>query len=359
MPSRNRPATILLVAAVLPWAGCAPETPEAYRHGLACLDRDDLDGAIACFDEALRAAPALADAHYQRGLAFFRRGQAHHKGRDLDAALLDNDRAIFECAAALGLRRSHAAAATLRKSALANGELYKREFDLDEAVRRADEAVRAAPDKAEAYDRRGCDYVARADFYDSPADYQRALDDFAEAARLRPDYVQAWYNRATVLMVRGQQLHGAADRAAAQGETAQEDYRRAVGYYDRAIDDFRRAAALDPAVAAARGAGDDAHRYPEDDEDLLTTPYDLEVPDFEPSRIVCPRMARAHYLRGDALLKLGEPGRAVSDLTEAIRLFPRFAEAHANRALAHQALGRLKEAQADQTKARRLGSSFD
>lgn len=340
-------------------SGCKRPPPKEYEQGVACLEQGDLAGAIVCFDEALRLAPRLADAHYRRGLAFYRRAQGSQKDRDLDAALLDNDRATFEFEMALGLDRSHKEAAALRDEAQSNALLYKREYDLDKAIQLQSEAIKTHPDKAEPYDRRGCAYVSRADFFDEPADYDRAIDDFGTAARLAPRYVQAWYNRATVLMIRGQQEHGSGDRHGAQGEDGRECYRRAVASYDRAVADFRRAAELDPAVAAARGAGADAGQYPEEDEDLLTTPYDGEVKDFEPSRIVCPRMVRAYYLRGDALCKLGEWDRALADLDEAIRLYPRFGEAFANRALAHEAKGEAQKAEADRAEARRLGSMFE
>ncbi len=356
---RGKPKPALagfLVLLLAPAAGCKDRPPPAYEFGKDYLENGELEDAIVCFDEAMRAAPRMADVYYQRGLAYYNKGQAFHAQRDLDRAFLNNDRAIFELENALRLNGRHAQAAALSEQARKNSEIYKREFDADRAIDLATEELRESPAKAVAHDRRGCAYVRRGDFQDDPADYDRAIEDFTAAVLLDPSFVQAWYNRATVMMFKGQQAHGSGDHRAMLEEDPTDSYRQAVCYYDRSIADFSRAAQLDPSLVEPLGSPVAAAH--EDDDLVLARRYDGAIADFEPSPMLCPRIARAYYLRGDAQLKLGNFREAAADFREAIRLYPRFAEAYANRAFAYEGLGDDEKAEADRSTAGRLGSMF-
>ena len=79
------------IALTLLLAGCgdspAPETPVAkpdptslamieYNKGVDFYDKEDWDTAIACCSEAIRLKPDDADAYYNRGIAYDKKGES-------------------------------------------------------------------------------------------------------------------------------------------------------------------------------------------------------------------------------------------------------------------------------------------
>jgi tetratricopeptide (TPR) repeat protein len=68
-------------------AGVAGRAAAHVADGLSLAWRDDLDGAIAAFDQAIAISPRLSFAYLNRGLAY------GHKG-ELERALADLDRAV-------------------------------------------------------------------------------------------------------------------------------------------------------------------------------------------------------------------------------------------------------------------------
>jgi tetratricopeptide (TPR) repeat protein len=133
---------------------------------------------------------------------------------------------------------------------------------LDRAIDDYGQAIRLRPDLADAYNNRGIAWRLK-------ADDARALEDFDRALRLKPDNVDALYNRGLALIGLGQY-----DRAVADFDTAlrlQHDDIDAVaargmawlrkGDSGRALQDFDRALGARPGNAIALyGRGIARHR---------------------------------------------------------------------------------------------------
>ena len=76
------------------------------------------------------------------------------------------------------------------------GLAYKRKGLWDKAIADYDEAIRLKPDLAETFINRGTAYYYKGQF-------DRALKDYDEAIRLKPDLAQAFSNRGTVYNKKG------------------------------------------------------------------------------------------------------------------------------------------------------------
>src|SRR5205085_2424596 len=90
--------------------------------------------------------------------------------------------------------------------------------DYDRAIQDYDQVIRLKPDHFRAFNNRG-------NAYEHKADYDRAIQDYDQAIRLKPDYPTAFYNRGHAYQHKGD--------------------------YDRAIQDYDQAVRLKPDDAAA------------------------------------------------------------------------------------------------------------
>ena len=210
-----------------------PDYAEAYNNRGAV--KDDLgrpEDAIADYDEAVRLKPDLAEAYNNRG------NTKHGLGRH-ENAIADYDEAI---------RRKPDLPEAYNGRGIAKSALDRHE----DAIADYDEAVRRKPDYAEAYNNRG---VAKDDL----GQHEDAIADYDEAVRLEPDDATTYNNR------------GAAKHDLGRHEDAIADYDEAIrlkpdyakAYYNRAAtnlalgreDEARRD--FETALALARAAGDE------------------------------------------------------------------------------------------------------
>ena len=169
--------------------------------------------------------------------------------------------------------------------------------------------------------------------------YSQAEEAYTEALRADPSDGRSALHRAWTRerLGRGEkaredydlavELSGGADP---QVSIARGDMLRRLGQLEKAIADYQRAAEIDPSNAGAlRGAAVAllADGRPAAAKRLL---------DQMIRRLGArPTLgASALRLRGEALLRLGQPKEAEGDFTQALRLEPRVAVAHYNRALA-------------------------
>jgi tetratricopeptide (TPR) repeat protein len=249
------------------------------------LDRDLYDSAIEALSARLEAEPDDADAHAQRGAAYFRQG--------------DFDRAAADYTAALRLRPEDPSLYKRRAQALS------RAGRADEAIDDYTEALRLEPRDLEALANRG---LARS----GKGEHDRAIADFTEGLRLNPRDEVLYYNRGNAHYCKGE--------------------------YDRAIADYTEALRLD-----ARGVwtlGNRGKAY------LLQGELARAVADFTRLLQLDPGNVKALCDRASAQLDLGRADRAVADYTEAIRLGPTAALYH-DRGLAHARAGDHAAAVAD------------
>jgi protein O-GlcNAc transferase len=208
--------------------------PTALAHnnlGTALALLDSPDEAIACYREAIRLNPDLADAHLNLGSALKARADYAEAEAAFATALVLEPESVKAMLEMSGVRESQGR--------------------LDEALRWCDAAARADPQNAAAH-------LERAHVYRALKRPAEAVVEFREAIRLRPDDFEA-YNGLAVLYID----HGRMDEAI---ECCQAGIERAppasplyanlatavqnLGQLDEAIDYARRSVELNPAGAA-------------------------------------------------------------------------------------------------------------
>jgi serine/threonine protein kinase/tetratricopeptide (TPR) repeat protein len=154
--------------------------------------------------------------------------------------------------------------------------------------------------------------------------YDKAITDYTEAIRLKPDYAEAYANRAGVYNYQGQ--------------------------YEKAIADLNEVIRLQPDLADAYLAR--GYSY------LNLRQYDASIADSAEAIRLNPNLAMAYNNRGYARINLQQYDAAIADCTEAIRLDPNLAFAYSNRAIAHDGLQQYDAAIADCTEAIRLNPNL-
>jgi len=161
-------------------------------RGLAYLDRGDIAHAIADLNQAIERAPDFAPAYQNRGNAWYARGNYGQALADYDDAIrLDpNSPSPYVNRATLrrdlgnadGALKDYQKAISLGADSArlfgGRGQLYLRQRDYAAAIADFDHAVRLDP--------RVSNYMLRAQAHEASGALDRALSDYAEAARLDP-----------------------------------------------------------------------------------------------------------------------------------------------------------------------------
>ena len=148
-----------------------------FYCGNAKMEKEDWDGAIADYDEAIRLKPDFAKAYSGRGVVKF-------KKQDFDAAINDYTEAIR-------LKPTYAEAYFSRGIIKFNKKDFNElGFDegriaLSDIIKDFSEAIRFKPDYDEAYCVRGYAKFQK-------WDYDGAIKDCTEAIRHKPDYANAY-----------------------------------------------------------------------------------------------------------------------------------------------------------------------
>lgn len=171
-------------------------------------------------------------------------------------------------------------------------------------------AVELNPKLAEAYYFRG-----RVQFENEKADA-----DFTKAIELKPDYAEAYFQRGL--------QHDLNNKPAA----ALSDYNKALELNPNFIDAYMTRAVL----------------Y------LLDRKGQLAIADYTKVIELKPD-GESYYVRGNSYLEIGEYAKAITDLTESIRLDPKYYWSYKQRAKAYRKLKKLRLAQADERKAAAIG----
>lgn len=187
----------------------SPEHAEAYRRrGLAYCGIYNYDRAIEDFNQAIRLRPDGAGYYLNRGIAYYKK--------------LQIDKAIGDFSQAIELKPNDP------ESSLNRGIAYykKRQFDKalqdftraivnreeqDQSLEDLNKEFKLVPDSAPAYY-----YYNRGIAFVQTGDDNKAISDFTQAIRLKPDDAETWYNRG---LARGRN----------------EDYTRAIADFTRAI----------------------------------------------------------------------------------------------------------------------------
>ena len=209
--------------------------------------------------------------------------------------------------------------------------------DTSKAIEYLNEAIRLKPDYADAY-------IDRAVAYTKLGQNQLAIRDCDEAIRLKPDYAVTYYNRGAIYYDLGQN-----QRAIKDFDTAirlEPDHpvpynNRAIAYADLgqhklAIRDYDTVIRLKPDDAKAYYNRGNAYADLEQ--------YQRAVRDYDEAIRLKPDDAGAYYNRGDAYANLGQNQQAIGDYDGAIRLKPDYAKAYYNRGIVSAKLGQRQQA---------------
>jgi tetratricopeptide (TPR) repeat protein len=210
------------------------------------------------------------------------------------------------------------AAPPVQEEELTAQQYFERGFassDPDEKIRFYTEAIRLKPDFAEAYNNRAGARKAKGDL-------DGALDDFNTAIRLKPVFTQAYNNRGSARQAKGD-LDGAFDDYN-EAILLKPDYagafynranaRAAKGDLDGALDDYNETIRLDPDDFMAYNNRGVSRR---DKDDL-----DGALADYNEAIRLKPDDSNAYYNRGIIHKNKGDQDSALDDFNEAIRFKP-------------------------------------
>jgi tetratricopeptide (TPR) repeat protein/serine/threonine protein kinase len=221
----------------------------------------------------------------------------------------------------------------------------------DKAVTDYTEAIRLKPDYAEAYNGRGQTYFKLKQF-------DKAISDYGDAIRIKADFAEAYSNRGFAYTRLGQFEKALADCNEAiriKPDFAEAYKNRAnphnsLQQYEDAINDCNEAIRLKPDYAEAyanRATGYNGLKQ-----------YDKAIADCDEALRLKPELFQAHVIRGTTYNFQGQFDKAVGDFTEAIRLQPDLADAYFFRGYSYINLKQYDASIADSTEAIRLNPSF-
>ncbi|HTR84589.1 MAG TPA: serine/threonine-protein kinase, partial [Reyranella sp.] len=193
------------------------------------------------------------------------------------------------------------------------GFAYNNKGQFDKAIADFDEALKLKPDLALAYNNRGFSYNAKGDF-------DRAESDLERAIKLDPTSAEAHNNLGLAFTNKGQ--------------------------YDRAIATFNEAIRLKPRLPPSLSNRGFAF-YSKGE-------YDRAIEDFDQALRLWPDYVLAHYYRGLSLSAKGDYKDAISDFDATVRLKPDYVPGYYSRGLAHAAAHEYDAAIADFDQALRL-----
>ena len=187
----TRVIAFIVLTAVLTFAGSHLATAQTADQ--QSCNKDSGDVAIAACTRVIKDNPKDAVAYYNRGTAWYKKG--------------DNDKAITDLNEAISLNPQYAIAYYNR------GTAWYNKGDYDKAITDLNEAIRLNPRFAIAYYNRGTAWYKK-------GDYDKAITDFNEAISLDPRFAIAYNVRGTAWYNKGD--------------------------YDKAITDFNEAIRLNP-----------------------------------------------------------------------------------------------------------------
>jgi tetratricopeptide (TPR) repeat protein len=234
---------------------------------------------------------------------------------------------------------------------VARADALREARDFDRAIEDYDLAVRLRPLEPSTYHGRGDAYFGKRDF-------ERAVTDYDEALRLDSKNAVTWNNRGLALHRLGRSDRALADFAEAlrlDPKYAMAHYNRGTvfhrqGRHDKARADYTEAIRLNPKMATAfnnRGLS-----YHEERD------FNKAVADFTDAIKLDAKLAVAWLNRGLSRNQQRKFDDAIADFSEAIRLDPKLARAYFHRAIAHEQKGETAKAADDKATALKLDATL-
>lgn len=303
-----------------------------FYRGTAYLQKGDYNRALADFSQTLKLQPNFAQAYSNRGLIYLTKS--------------DYDRAFADFNQTLKLQPNFALAYSNR------GLIYYTKSNYDLAIADFTQALKQKLDSDVPqlnypkikvtqpiipnnkgfsttnfitfefghyliYSNRGIVYLAK-------GDNDRAIADFEQAIKLKPDSVVPYFNRASAYSVKSD--------------------------YDRAIADINQVIKLQPDLAIAYLKRASIHYFKND--------YNLSLADINQAIKLQPDLAFAYGIRGEIYRKKGDYDRAIADFNQALKLQPDSAEIFNSRGVTYSRKGDYTDAIADFNQAIKLKSDY-
>jgi tetratricopeptide (TPR) repeat protein len=283
-----------------------------FYRGLAFSFKDEIDNAIADYNQAIKLKPNWAVAHNNRANLYLSKGDFERALPDLDSAVAldpnwvtahinrgialvgkkDFDGAIAESTQAINLKPGPFEAEVYSNRGLA----YDGKRDFAKAIADYDMAIALKPSLSTAYYNRG-------NTHSNMGDFGKAIADYSEALKLEPDYAEVYGNRGNVYMV--------------------------LKDFDRAISDFtqeinRRPNYFEPYFNRALAW-------------YIKNEFDKAIDDYTMVIKLKSDVSDAYHNRGSSYAKKGDFDRAIADYKQVISLEPNFADAYFNLGIAYAA----------------------
>ena len=368
--------TLLFMAmyAVAP-AQSSTSPVDLLTSGRAKEDKNDHEGALADYEQAIRLRPDLAEAYFGRGRVLSKQGKSNAAVADFSKALaLDPNMtdALAARASLLLTRRNDFAGSIADYDKLINlgvgvDESYYHRGLAKERLRDFQGAIadytmvlelpsRDTPNyKFASY--KGMAYSARGNARLALSDFDLAIADFTAAINLNSREGWNYLQRARALEGKGEHESAQADYDKAL-EISPELARSIDAGRDRRSEKTRAAVRKEiqaPAEAEPKTADD---YFDRGTTSLQKKDYDSAIADFTKSVELDPKFRNAYLNRGNALMFKKDFEKAIADYSRAIDLAPLEEHAYNNRAIVRQQAGDLAGAIQDFDKAIELAPHF-
>jgi tetratricopeptide (TPR) repeat protein len=337
-----------------------PDYSDAYfSRAKIYFNQGDYDHAVAEFGQTIRLEPGAFGAFTLRGMAYAKKG-------DYDRAIADYTKAL-QLDPGFGMAEGGLTEAQEAKARLAGGQklgdprawcdgkgLVQEGFAEDLQIAGCTTLIQSGREKRSDLAE---DFFNRAKAYDfTRSNRDRAIADYSQAIRLKPNRAEAYFNRGTIYFL------------AAEYDQALADFDRAIklrpglglyftyrgqarygkGQFAAAISDFSRAIKLQPDSAetfvdrarAFIGKGDYRHAIADCDQAIKLSPKS--------------GVTATYNTRGDAYFHLGDWRNAIDDYDRAVKLWPEYPIALYGRGAAKTHIGNVAEGETDMQAAQKL-----
>ncbi|MDP2865181.1 MAG: tetratricopeptide repeat protein, partial [Elusimicrobiota bacterium] len=304
------------------------------KSGIEALDRSDFEKAAGWFSKAIEAEEKGACGIDVPGLAYFGRSMAYKNQSGPDAAeeIPENPGYDF----------------TLQEK----DRIRSAAGEHDKAMLRYNALIKAMPDNAEAYYRRGIIFTERRQYRNAMKDYDAAIKLDAE----RPDY---YYARGFTLSMLRLYDNATADFTASiklnpgysKPYTGRGIVYLTMKQYEKALKDYNKAIELEPGHVYYANR---AVYYFE------VRKYREAADDYTRAIALNPDMAEAYSGRGLSFSELNEYDAALKDFSKALELRPGLKEAVEGRAVVYdKKSGKYQKYTKDMRKTRELFEAAD
>jgi tetratricopeptide (TPR) repeat protein len=305
----------LLFLLCVPFA-VAQSVEDLYAEAKAAQARNDLNSAIAKYQQILRVAPRLAPAYNNLGMLYFRQREFGKAAEILEQGL-KVDPSMQSASALLGLA------------------LYE-SGDYVKARPRLEAAVRANPNDNNAR-------LFLVKDLTQLGDADAAANELQQLAKRQPDNQEVWYMLSKVYMKLSENAMAkinAIDPNSVLALQLSGEMMEAMNNYEGAVVQLKKAVDMAPQKPGSHYKLGEAY--------WGLSQWDSAATEYQSELAVDSGNCRAHWRLGSVLnQKGGDPQQALHELDQSLTLCPNLAEAHADRARSLVTLGRNADAVPD------------